>query len=81
MESFDFNNPGKFGIEIETGPQMFTNIAKTYGWKESLEPQIIQLNALVGGPDLFYPYYFNEKYHPGCVKETTCAVHHWAKTW
>lgn len=80
MNDFDFNNPGKFGIEIETGPEMFTQIAKSYGWKELNETQRLS-DMTIFNSKYFYPYYFNEPYKPGCVTDETYAVHHWAKTW
>ena len=82
MDAFDFDNPGKFGIEIETGPEMFTSIAKYYGWQEKdLFQWLANIGAAVFDSSVFYPYYFDEKYYPGCVNMTTYAVHHWAKTW
>jgi len=82
MNSIDFDNPGKFGIEIETGPEMFTNIAKKYGWKEIDTLQPLQSGEItVFNSPVFYPYYFDKKYFPGCVTKETYTVHHWAKTW
>jgi len=81
MDAFDFNNPGKFGIEIETGPEMFTRIAKDYEWEERDMLQLLPEGITVFDPPVFYPYYFDQKYNPGCVRASTFAVHHWAKTW
>lgn len=82
MIGFDFDNPGKLGIEIETGPEMFTRIAKKHGWKEENRTQMLgDLSGIVFGSKQFYPYYFDQKYNPGCTSYETYAVHHWAKTW
>jgi hypothetical protein len=80
MDNFDFDNPGKLGIEIETGPEMFTNIARKWGWQEKDMYQSAR-DITVFSSSLFYPYYFDQKYYPGCVGPATYAVHHWAKTW
>jgi predicted O-methyltransferase YrrM len=80
MDRIVFHDPGPQGIEIETGPQMFTNLAKERGWVEKNETQRLA-DMTVFNSKYFYPYYFNEKYNPGCATEETYAVHHWAKTW
>lgn len=82
MDAFDFDNPGRYGVEIETGPEMFTTIAKSFGWKEKNILQYLpNTDAMIVASRVFYPYYFDVKYHPGCVERDTFAVHHWAKTW
>lgn len=81
MDVFDFNNPGKLGIEIETGPEMFTRIAKLFGWEENIATQFLPFGTVICSPHVFYPYYFDQPYRPGCVSSETYAVHHWAKTW
>jgi hypothetical protein len=82
MGKFDFNNPGPLGMEIETGPEMFTRIAKKFGWKEEDRTQHLTDDGIViFNSKSFYPYYFDEIYHPGCVTEETYALHHWAATW
>lgn len=80
MDQFVFFDPGPLGIEIATGPEMFTTIAKKYGWQEKNETQQIA-GGKVFGSKYFYPYYFDQKYYPGCVTKDTYAIHHWAKTW
>jgi hypothetical protein len=80
MDKIVFHDPGPLGIEIETGPQMFTTIAKKYGWKEEDKTQLLD-EISVFSSKFFYPYYFDQKYHPGCASEETYAIHHWAKTW
>jgi hypothetical protein len=80
MDKIVFHDPGPLGIEIETGPQMFTTIAKKYGWKEEDKTQLLD-EISVFSSKFFYPYYFNQKYHPGCAESFTYAIHHWAKTW
>lgn len=80
MDHLVFHDPGPLGIEIETGPEMFTRIAKKYGWKESALTQNLP-ELTVFAPEYFYPYYFDEHYAPGCATPHTYAIHHWAKTW
>jgi hypothetical protein len=80
MDKIVFHDPGPLGIEIETGPQMFTTIAKKYGWQEENKTQLLP-EISVFNSDYFYPYYFDQKYHPGCATKQTYAIHHWAKTW
>jgi hypothetical protein len=80
MDKFDFNNPGKLGVEIETGPEMFTTIVKKYGWTEEDRIQRFE-DLVVFNSKSFYPYYFDKKYYPGCATKETYAIHHWAKTW
>jgi hypothetical protein len=80
MDKIVFHDPGPLGIEIETGPQMFTTIAKKYGWKEEDKTQLLD-EISVFSSKFFYPYYFDQKYRPGCASEETYAIHHWAKTW
>jgi len=82
MDRIVFHDPGPQGIEIETGPQMFTNIAKRHGWKEKDELQILQEGEItILNSKAFYPYYFDKPYYPGCATPETYAIHHWAKTW
>jgi predicted O-methyltransferase YrrM len=80
LDNIVFHDPGPLGIEIETGPEMFTKLAKAYGWKEKDETQRLSW-LTVFNSKLFYPYYFDQVYHPGCATEETYAIHHWAKTW
>jgi hypothetical protein len=80
MDRIVFHDPGPLGIEIETGPQMFTNIAKTYGWEEEDSTQDLE-EIVVYKSKFFYPYYFDQKYTPGCATKQTYSIHHWAKTW
>lgn len=80
LDTIVFHDPGPLGIEIETGPEMFTKIAKRWGWKEENRTQCLK-KLTVYSSEYFYPYYFNAVYHPGCAKENTYAIHHWAKTW
>ena len=80
MDKIVFHDPGPLGIEIETGPQMFTTIAKKYGWQESDSVQLLD-DISIFSSRFFYPYYFDQKYRPGCAVEQTYAIHHWAKTW
>lgn len=82
MDNFDFNNPGPLGIEIETGPEMFTRIASEKGRIDLDRDQIMaKTGEIIFNSKVFYPYYFDQKYRPGCVTPETYAVHHWAKTW
>jgi hypothetical protein len=81
MDNFDFDRPGPLGLEIETGPELFTKILKEWGWKERNSTQFMAREVTVFNSRYFYPYYFDKKYYPGCVDKETYAVHHWAKTW
>jgi hypothetical protein len=82
MDKIVFHDPGPLGIEIETGPEMFTRIAKSHGWQEQDKNQsLIDGEIMVFDSKYFYPYYFDKKYYPGCATEKTYAIHHWAKTW
>jgi hypothetical protein len=80
MDKIVYFDPGPLGIEIETGPEMFTRIAKKFGWQERDEVQKLD-GITVYDSKYFYPYYFDKKYRPGYAKPETYAIHHWAKTW
>lgn len=80
MNNFDFNKPGRLGVEIETGPEMFTRIAKRRGWQERNETQRME-DFTVFDSSYFFPYSFEVRYSPACITENTFAVHHWAGTW
>jgi hypothetical protein len=63
MDKFDFNNPGPLGMEIETGPEMFTRIARQMGWKEEdREQHLRDDDVTIFNSKKFYPYYFDQKY-------------------
>jgi hypothetical protein len=80
LDRFVFWEPGPLGLEIETGPEMFTRFAKAAGWQEKDETQKLA-GLTVYDSRYFYPYYFDKKYRPGYAKPETFAIHHWAKTW
>ena len=80
MDRFIFDEPGPLGIEIATGPEMFTRIARKAGRVDMDITQDI-IGGRVFNSKYFYPYYFDEQYHPGCIRPTTYTIHHWAKTW
>jgi predicted O-methyltransferase YrrM len=88
MDTVVFHDPGPMGIEIETGPQMFTNLAKAWGWEERDVTQFLNGPVGINSSEItvydsryFYPYYFDKAYNPGCATPETYAIHHWAKTW
>jgi hypothetical protein len=80
MDNIVYFDPGPLGIEIETGPEMFTRLAKKHGWQEKDEVQKLD-GITVYDSKYFYPYYFDKPYRPGYAKPETFAIHHWAKTW
>jgi hypothetical protein len=81
MDRFDWDASWPMGVEIHTGPEMLTQVVKKYGYGEVDAIQDIDHGARIYGSKAFYPYYFDERYHPGCVTKGTYAVHHWAATW
>ena len=77
MDGFDFNKPS---IELETGPRMFTEVAKKYGWTQNKFGTFKQ-GVKILKPKAFYPYRYDTFYMPECVTPDTYCVHHWANTW
>ena len=51
MDGFDFNKPS---IELETGPRMFTEVAKKYGWTQNKFGTFKQ-GVKILQPNAFYP--------------------------
>ncbi len=77
MDNFDWKTKD---IELETGPRMFTKIAKKhYGWDVGKIGKFRDISILP--PVYFYPYRYDEKYTPACVKPETFTVHHWSNSW
>jgi hypothetical protein len=77
MDAFDWK--GK-DIELETGPRMFTSIAKKhYGWECGKIGTFKDISILP--PVYFYPYHYTEKYSLECVTPETFTVHHWSNSW
>lgn len=70
-------------IELETGPIMFTNIMKKWGWRPGDAMRIFGKDHTISivPPVCFYPYHYDQFYTPECVKEETFTVHHWANSW
>lgn len=66
MDAFDLDHPQ---IELETGPRMFTKLAKN------------RADVKLLPPFCFYPYHYSESFKEECVKPETYAIHHWAHTW
>lgn len=81
MDELVFHDPGPLGIEIETGPELFTKLARKRGWVEKDETQLLEDGVVVLDSRAFYPYYFDRVYNPGYAVARTYAIHHWAKTW
>lgn len=80
MEFMDSFNWGTKDIELETGPRMFTKIAKKfYGWDVGKVGKFKDISILP--PVYFYPYRYDEKYSPACIKSETLTVHHWSNSW
>jgi mannosyltransferase OCH1-like enzyme len=65
---------------FKSGPELFTEVAKTFGWAEEDRTQHIEKGKIYDSR-YFYPYYFTEKYDPGCITKSTYALHHWAGSW
>lgn len=77
MDSIDWKTKD---IELETGPRMFTSIAKKfYGWECGKIGNFKDISILP--PVYFYPYHYSEKYKPGCIKKETFTAHHWSNSW
>jgi mannosyltransferase OCH1-like enzyme len=70
LDNYDFNNNGPCGIEIMTGPEMYTTIAERYGWERKDETQ--RLNGIT----IFNSNYFYREHHP-----ESYTNHHNAGTW
>lgn len=82
MDDYRWDKIGPQGVEIETGPQMFTDIAKNiWGWSEADRTQWLDGGVTIFDSSYFYPYYFDEVFTPECIKPWTFTVHHWAKEW
>lgn len=66
-------------IELSTGPIMFTNIMKKYGWSQGKAGTFKGVTILT--PPHFYPYHYDQFYTPECITQKTFCVHHWANSW
>jgi len=87
MDSFQFDSKD---VELETGPRLFTNVAKKfYGWKENHSGYFTQAKEdfrnhkyiRILSPEHFYPYHYSEAYKETCVKKNTFCTHHWNQSW
>lgn len=76
MDKFPFDHEK---VELETGPRMFTNIMKKWGWTLGKTGTLRGIEIL--GPKAFYPYHYDQFYTPECVTKETYCVHHWANSW
>lgn len=76
MDKFPFDHEK---VELETGPRMFTNIMKKWGWTLGKTGTFKGINILP--PKAFYPYHYDQFYTPECVTKETYCVHHWANSW
>lgn len=77
MDRFDFT---KGDIELETGPRMFTTIAKRYGWMQG-RPGSYRDGVEILPPAYFYPYRYDEAFTQQCIKPETVTLHHWGNSW
>lgn len=66
-------------IELSTGPIMFTNLAKKYGWSPGKAGTYRGVTILT--PPHFYPYRYDQYFSLGCITEKTFCIHHWANSW
>jgi mannosyltransferase OCH1-like enzyme len=60
-------------------PELTTKVLVQMGLKEYGEQKIgdVQLYPV----EYFFPYSWQEKFYPDCVKKETYCVHHWQNTW
>jgi hypothetical protein len=80
LDNFDFDNPGKFGIEIESSVEVATKISIKYGWDKTDKTNYLE-NMTIYNSKYFYPYMPGEVFTPSCIRKETHAIHHWAGTW
>ncbi len=78
MDNFKFN---KKQIELETGPRLFTNVAKYYGWSFGLFGWFNKNRIHITPPKYFYPYHYTKAFTKECVTKDTYTIHHWASSW
>jgi hypothetical protein len=77
MDNFDITS--KFP-ENGTGPQMFTDIVKKYGWDGVNKTQTFN-NITVYEKKAFYPFNWNEQFTELCVTPDTYTIHWWSGSW
>lgn len=72
-------------IELTTGPIMFTQLAKKWGWSYGKDGRFNHISGLsdiaILPPEYFYPYRYDQFYKPECVTKNTFCVHHWSNSW
>lgn len=66
-------------IELSTGPIMFTNLCKRYGWSKGKTGTYRGVTVLT--PPHFYPYRYDQYFIPECITEKTFCIHHWSNSW
>ena len=73
------------GLEQDdsTGPGLVTNYFKKYlvGANVNHILGIISSNCVILPKNMFYPYAWNEKFTPDCIRPETIGVHHWDLSW
>jgi mannosyltransferase OCH1-like enzyme len=72
---------GSFDWGANTGPGLLTRLLReSDGVKPSPDPYLAS-GMMLYPPRYFYPYPWDGKYTPECVKPDTVAIHLWEHTW
>jgi mannosyltransferase OCH1-like enzyme len=65
----------------ESSPDLTTRMLRDLGLKTYAEqPQRVG-DVFVYPTRFFYPYFYGERFRPGCITADTYAIHHWEKKW
>lgn len=72
---------GTYDWGSKTGPGLITRLLReSDGVLPSNEPYIAS-DVTLYPPRYFYPFEWDAKFSPECIKEDTYTVHHWAHSW
>jgi hypothetical protein len=80
LENINWKGHYPLGIDVDLTVQHYTDFAKTRGWQEKDITQRLK-DFTIFNSKYFYPYYFDEKFDPGCITDETYAIHHWTALW
>ncbi len=73
--------PGALERPTTFGPKLVTKLLVKNGLRAYSPGGAMVRDVFLCPTETFYPYGFNEDFHPSCITQETLAVHHWSKSW
>lgn len=64
-----------------TGPGLLTKLLKEEGQIAPSKKIQVASGVTLYPSEYFYPYEWDEEYHPSCITKNTVSIHRWAHSW